>query len=116
MGAECINGIACERIETGAGRKIKDSGKRYGTIPLAWLKNFPGNSGKAKLVAILWFLNAVKGGGWFSIGQKLRKEYRISPSQQNKTLISLEKSGHIMLRRSPGKAIQIKLIKPEGWG
>ena len=116
MNADCINGIACNRIETGAGRKEKDLRKRYGTIPLAWLKNLPGNSGKVKLVAILWFLNAVKGGGWFSIGQKLRKEYGISPSQQNKILMSLEKSEHVKLRHSPGKAVQIRLIKPEGWG
>ena len=62
MGTDCINGIACKRLETGTGRKVKDRGKRYGTIPLAWLKNLPGDSGKAKVITILWFLNAVKGG------------------------------------------------------
>ena len=115
MVTECINGIACNRIETGAGRKIQNREKRYGAIPLAWLKNLPGESGKAKVITILWFLNAVKGGGWFSIDGKTLKEYGISPSQKLKILTSLEKSGHVKLRRSPGKTIQIRLIKPKGW-
>ena len=115
MGTECINGIPCRRIETSGGKKVQNNKKRYGTIPLAWMKNLPGDSGKTKIVTILWFLNAVKGGGWFSIDGQIRKEYGISPSQKIKILRSLEKSGHIKLRRSLGKAIQIQLIKPEGW-
>jgi hypothetical protein len=115
MNTECINGIDCNRIETGAGRKVQTRKKRYGAIPLAWLKNLAGDSGKAKVITILWFLNAVKGDGWFSIDGNMRKEYGISPSQKIKILTSLEKSGHVQLRRSPGKAIQIRLIKPKGW-
>ncbi len=115
MDTEYINGIACKRIETGAGRKLQDKGKRYGTIPLAWVKNLPGDSGKAKVVALLWFLNAVKRGDWFSIDSKIRREFGISSSQKVKILTSLEKSGHVKLQRSPGKAIKIKLIKPTGW-
>jgi len=115
MGAECINGIACRTIETGIGRKVQNKGKRYGAIPLSWLKDLPGDSGKTKVVTILWFLNAVKGGGWFSIDGQIRKEYGISPSQKIKILRSLEKSGHVKLWRQPGKAIKIRVIKPAGW-
>jgi hypothetical protein len=115
MSTECINGIPCRRIETGIGRKVQNKGKRYGTIPLSWLKDLTGDSGKTKVVTILWFFDAVKGGGWFSIDCKTCKEYGISPSQKIKILRSLEKSGHVKLQCSPGKAIQIRLIKPEGW-
>ena len=115
MGLESIGGIACKRIETSLGRKVKGMDKRYGIIPLAWLRNLPGDSGKAKVITILWFLDAVKGRRWFSIDGKMCKEFGISPSQKIKILSSLEKSGHVELQRSPGKAIQIRLIKPKGW-
>ena len=115
MGTEYINGIPCRRIETSGDRKVQNSKKRYGTIPLAWMKNLPGDSGKGKVIAILWFLNAVKGGDWFSIDSQTRKEFGISSSQKVKILTSLEKSGHVKLQRSLGKSIQIKLIKPKGW-
>jgi hypothetical protein len=72
-------------------------------------------SPKAKVITVLWFLNAVKQGGWFSINGQTRREYEISSSLTNKILASLESSGHVKLWRSPGKAIQIKLIKPKGW-
>ena len=115
MSTECIDGIACKRIETGAGRKVQYQSKRYGTIPLSWLRNLPGDSGKTKVITLLWYLNAVKRGGWVSIDGQTRKEYGISSSQKNKILKSLEKSGHVKLKRSPGKAIKIKLVKPKGW-
>lgn len=115
MDTKYINGIACRRIETGAGRKIQNREKRYGAIPLAWLKNLPGDSGKAKVITILWFLNAVQGGGWFSLSGKICREYGISASQRFKILASLEKSGHIELQRSPGKSTMIRLNKPRGW-
>ena len=115
MGIGRINGIACRRIETGVGRKVQKKSKTYGTIPLAWLKNLPGNSGKAKVIAILWFLDAVKGGDWFSINGQIRKEYGISSNQTIKILTSLERSKHIKLQLSPGKATKIRLVKPEGW-
>jgi hypothetical protein len=115
MGTECISGIACKRIETGAGRKVQDKGMRYGAIPLAWLKNLPGDSGKAKVITILWFLSAVKREDWFKINGQTRKEHGLSSSLTNKILASFEKSGHVKLRRSLGKSIQIKLIKPTGW-
>ena len=115
MSLESIGGIACKRIETSLGRKVKGKGKRYGTIPLLWLKDLPGDSGKTKVITILWFLDAVKGRGWFSIDGKMCKEFGISPSQKIKILTSLEKSGHVKLRRSPGKAIKIRLLKPGGW-
>ena len=115
MGTEYINGISCRRIDTSGDRKVQNSKKRYGTIPLAWMKNLSGDSGKSKVIAILWFLNAVKGGDWFSINSQTRREFGISSSQKVKILTSLEKSGHVDLLRSPGKSIQIRLIKPEGW-
>jgi hypothetical protein len=115
MSTECINGIPCRRIETGIGRKVQNKGKKYGAIPLSWLKDLPGDSGKAKMIVILWFLNGVKGGDWFSISGQILKEYAMSSNQKNKILTSLEKSGHVRLQRSSGKAIQIRLVKPEGW-
>ena len=109
-----VDGIECKQVS------VEGSGERkpkqlYATIPLDWLRGLQGESGKAKLISILWCYSAMEGGEWFSCGNKICGRYGISPSQKARILASLQESGHIELRHSPGKAVQVKLIKPPGW-
>lgn len=108
-----VDGIECELVETGFGKRKPK--QLYATIPLDWIKDLPGESRKAKLIAILWCYSSLKGGGWFPCGNIVCERYGISPSQKTRILASLQESGHIELKRSPGKAVQVKLVKPPGW-
>lgn len=109
-----VNSIECKRVLV-EGFEERRPKQLYATIPLDWLKGLHGESGKAKLISVLWCYSAMEGGGWFSCGNKVCDRYGISPSQKARILASLQKSGHIELRHSPGKAVQVRLVKPTGW-
>jgi hypothetical protein len=87
----------------------------YGTIPLQWLIGLQGKSSKTKVIIMLWCLNGMARGGWFSFGNKLCKEYMVTARQKMKILVDLEKSGHIEIKTSTGKATSVKIIPPKGW-
>ncbi|MBN2644373.1 hypothetical protein [Trichloromonas sp.] len=108
-----VDDIECEQVEFGT--RKREPRQLYATIPLDWIKDLPGESRKVKLITILWCYSSLKGGGWFSCGNKVCERYGISPSQKSRILASLEKSGHLELKLSPGKAVQVKLTKPLGW-
>lgn len=112
---EIIDGIACTRVEADVIQGIQKRQGRWARIPLPWLMDLPGECGKIKVIAVLWFLDAVTSGEWFSLSGKICRKYGISAGQRFKILASLERSGHVELQRAPGKSTKIQLIKPRGW-
>lgn len=109
-----LEGIECKPVPVKGARERKPK-QLYAKIPLDWVKNLPGESAKAKLIAILWCYSGMEQSEWFSCRNKICERYGISQSQKTRILKSLEASGHIKLRNSPGKTVQVKLVKPPGW-
>lgn len=109
-----VNGIECEPAES-VKRRSKKPHPLYATIPLEWLNDLPGESGKVKLIVILWCYGGMAKGEWFPLGNNICRRYGISPSQKSRILTSLKKSGHLELKHKPGKAVQVKIVRPIGW-
>ncbi len=104
-------GVTCKLFDSQyssmMGKRVRD---RYAKIPLKWLDGLGGESCKVKVVALLWFLSAVNNRGWFRFSNKISREYGVSASQKNKILSMLVDSGHVELRRKPGKTVEVRLL------
>ena len=109
-----VDGIECKPAESEK-RRSKKPNLLYATIPLEWLENLSGESGKVKLIAVLWCYSGMAKGGWFTLGNKICRRYGISPSQKSRILTSLKKSGHVELRHEAGKALQARIVRPPDW-
>lgn len=109
-----IDDIECRVISPVPANKNRTT-KLYATIPLDWLNGLTGENGKVKIIVLLWCLGGMAKGEWFKFGNAVCKRYGVTPSQKNKILTALACSGHIELRREPGKATRVKIIKPAGW-
>jgi DNA-binding MarR family transcriptional regulator len=109
-----VDGIECRPAESENCRS-KKLPSLYATIPLEWLNDLPGESGKVKLIGILWCYSGMAKGEWFPLGNEICRRYRISPSQKSRILKSLEKSGHVELKHKAGKALQVRIVRPINW-
>ena len=112
--APIVDNIECEVILPTSANKNKDP-KLYATIPLEWLQGLSGESGKVKVIVLLWCLGGMAKGKWFKFGNNICERYGVTPSQKNKILTALECTGHIELRKAPGKTTMVKIVKPAGW-
>lgn len=109
-----IDGVICRKVGTYSDQPTNKN-KFYGSVPLEWLLDLPPRSGAIKVVVILWAYSAMCCGKWFSVSNNIFKEYGVSAARKNEILLTLERAGKIKLKRAPGKAFQIKLVKPKGW-
>jgi len=112
--APIVDDIDCRVISTTSTNK-KGVTKLYATIPLDWLIGLTGECGKVKVYTLLWCLSGMAKGQWFKFGNNICEKYGVTPSQKNKILTTLECTGHIELRKAPGKTTMVKIVKPAGW-
>jgi hypothetical protein len=109
-----IDGIECRKISID--NKSPTSAKRlHAIVPLEWLQELPPRSGMAKVCCLLWAYGVMSKRTWFTVSNRIFSKYNISAARKNTILQSLVECGCIELRTSPGKAYQIRIVKPEGW-
>ena len=112
---DIIDGIECRAVTSPTANTGRNT-RLYATIPLDWLRGLTGESGKVIVISLLWCLGGMAKGEWFKFGNNICNRYGVTPSQKNKILSVLESTGHIKLKRAPGKTTMVKIVKPAGWG
>lgn len=109
-----VNGIECREINID-GKSPTSTKKRHAIVPLEWLQGLPPRSGMTKVCCLLWAYGVMSKKTWFTVSNKIFSQYNISAARKNVILQILADCGCIELRTSPGKAYQIRILKPKGW-